>query len=579
MGSSPGRTLAIAAICVFALLAGAASASGLAVKPSSLEAMSANPNLKHVEIARRIPTIVIPGSTELVLRRDSGEHRSRLKSWRVNWRSPDEMKLKFGWSTKQPGVASAVWQVSTAAFGPGAKNALDPPGLVCSGPAPLPQGGAEAVFYIDLAEFAPSPSKGPAASGSKPSTNTPAAQRIDLQARPPAVEARPGADVGAAGQPGLHGSATRIRPPIKGLTAPAITSIVYYVRVVTLDAKGKCLGTPSDTVDITYGEPKTDTTVWYGDSVMPPPSNLPKVHHPTARVLRYQPLRQEASDAMYRFVVVRELPMMPYKVGQKLNFSPHKNDKSWWESLGDFISDVVSFVSDAVNWVAAAYNDIKAFAIDSMVGVLGEWSRGPLTAGLDIALAAMGVPPTLPNFDQLTSMGKEYLVAAAADYAGLPPDQVGKAVDLVIEKAKEASNGGGNPSIWLKPDPDYYYRPAYLEIEVSNPTQQVTGRVVLSTIFTVPSDDGIDLFKVPNAFVPRLQPGQKMKIPIFLREYTACKMLDTNPYEGISRFWSHYGGSPALVSVGTYGSSDTQNPYKSQHQFVIQKCTLPFTPP
>lgn len=579
MTSLPGRTLAFAALLTFALLAGAACASDTAVRHSSLGALSANPNLKHVEIARRIPTIVLPGSTELVLRRDSGEHRSRLKSWRVNWRSPDEMKLKFGWSTKQLGVASAVWQVSTTAFGPGAKNALDPPGLVFSGPAPLPQAGAEAVFYIDMAEFAPSPTNGSASSGSKPPTNAPAAQQIDSQTHKSAVKVEPKTDVRVSGQAGLPGSIARIRPGIKGLTAPAITSLIYYVRVVTLDAKGECIGTPSEAVDITYGEPKTDTTIWYGDSITPPPSSLPKVHHPKARVLRYQPLRQEATDAIYRFVVIRELPMMPYKVGQKLDLSPHKNDKSWWESLGDFIGDVVSFVSDAVNWVATAYNDIKAFAIDSVVSVLGEWSRGPLTAGLDIALAAMGVPPTLPNFDQLTSMGKEYLVAAAADYAGLPPDQVGKAVDLVIEKAKEASNGGGNSSIWLKPDPDFYYQPARLEIEVSNPTQQVTDRVILSTIFTVPSDDGIDLFKVPSAFVPRLQPGQKMKIPVFLREYTTCKMLDTNPYEGISRFWSHYGGSPALVSVGTYGSSDTQNPHQAQHQFVIQKCTLPFTPP
>jgi hypothetical protein len=50
-----------------------------------------------------------------------------------------------------------------------------------------------------------------------------------------------------------------------------------------------------------------------------------------------------------------------------------------------------------------------------------------LAAGLDAGLAAMGVPPSIPNFDQLAQLGKGYLAQTLADQAAqagypIPPD-------------------------------------------------------------------------------------------------------------------------------------------------------------
>jgi hypothetical protein len=39
-------------------------------------------------------------------------------------------------------------------------------------------------------------------------------------------------------------------------------------------------------------------------------------------------------------------------------------------------------------------------------------------------LASIGIPPTLPNFDQLANMGTDYLATIAMEQAGIPADSL-----------------------------------------------------------------------------------------------------------------------------------------------------------
>jgi len=82
--------------------------------------------------------------------------------------------------------------------------------------------------------------------------------------------------------------------------------------------------------------------------------------------ITYTPIKWETNDWTYRYVVTRQpkqneifpafgsnQPYAPFTVGTKLDFTPHPEDKSWWEeavdAVSDFFSDVVRFIGDLTN--------------------------------------------------------------------------------------------------------------------------------------------------------------------------------------------------------------------------------------
>lgn len=89
-----------------------------------------------------------------------------------------------------------------------------------------------------------------------------------------------------------------------------------------------------------------------------------------------------------------------------------------------------------VNSVAGSWESLKKFAVDAVasgieeIGIpCGNGCRSVLSAGLEIGLAAAGIPPTIPNFDQLKQQGLDYVAAQIASQTGLPDTVTQWAVD------------------------------------------------------------------------------------------------------------------------------------------------------
>jgi hypothetical protein len=604
------RTYPLAKIILLAMLIPTILISGSTAEPGSYQA-SSKPLVQQsdlfakdlmfepdqftlmtgLEFNRYIPWYIYTESTtELNIQKDSGEFHNFYKFDKLDWHSSDRTE-KFSWTTEDTGFVSAKYQVSLIRFDPSPRYWKEPYGLVASGSIPIEITQLnKRVFYIDFANLGPKPPHNVAViNESQPMVQNNLVIRKDesfkKSEKTPIVKSNKSAmksvkplvrkDISIDTDANKYRIAHNIQfKPVE------ITLMRYYVRVVLFNANGKVVNTPSDPVEVLYGEiPPEDSDFYFvnPEDITTPESNLPEMIHPDIKVTRYIPIQNQANDAMYHFVVTRDIPNPwggnMYSVGDKIDMTPHEDDKSWLEKIGDFFSGIFSFVKDAVNWVSEAYNSIKAFAVNSVVGILGEWSRGPLTMGLEIGLAAMGLPPSIPNFDELTSMGKDYLVKATAEYAGIPPEAAAEAVDIVIEETKKASEGGGNSAVWLKPDPDYYYRPAYLELRVTNPRNVPTNRAYANIHIFVPMDEGEDLFHVPYAFIPSLQPGETITLPVFLEENTDNRMLDTGYYDGMHRFWDHYYNYYATVSVKSWGSSTTyKNPYETTHLFNLDPC-------
>ena len=299
--------------------------------------------------------------------------------------------------------------------------------------------------------------------------------------------------------------------------------IRYYVRAIAM-TEGTQPGTAnasySETIIINYGKYQAGDFEFYPEVKISP-------EVPTVESLSFTPVHWESPGWQYHYVVTRQptekevfmgwgsnKPYSAYPVGTKLDFTPHPENKSWWEEAWDAISDffgsIADFAAKLVNWVSNAYADLKSGIINIAVSALPDSWQGPmrtaLTALADYGLASIGIPPTLPNFDDLANMGTDYLATVAMEQAGIPADSIitygaeelsGKIGEALTSSAKPASP---NPMNWdfVKLDPDYLYRPAYLTIELYNPYDEPTPAGKLS--FTM--DKFMDMSQ--NGFDPTI---------------------------------------------------------------------------
>jgi hypothetical protein len=380
--------------------------------------------------------------------------------------------------------------------------------------------------------------------------------------------------------PGLAIDFSKFVPADSAL--PEKEYIPYYVRAVALTAgtqPGTAGASYSETVIINYGKYQADDFKF-----LPQVKIEPKI--PVIEKLTYTPVQWEATNWQYHYVVTRQPttkevfmgliggdePYAAMPVGTRLDLTPQPENKSWWEeawdAISDFFSDIGSFFAKLVNWVSNAYNNLKTGLINIVVSALPSDLQGPLrtalTAMVDYGLASMGIPPTLPNFDDLASMGTDYLASVAMQQAGIPADSLleygaEELADKIGSSLAESAKGGSpNPMDWdfVQLDPDDLYRPAYLTLELYNPYDTPTPAGKLS--FT--ADKFMDLTKngsdqsitylygkygssyvclykpVFGMEIPSLYPGQRLTVPVILEEYVGIP----------------FPGCPAPVDSGSY---------------------------
>lgn len=353
-----------------------------------------------------------------------------------------------------------------------------------------------------------------------------------------------------------------------------------YVRVIPLDAAGRAVAKGSTPIRIERSTPPDFT---FADETAP--------RAPRAKLVSYTPLRWLHPKAHLRFVAARDVkwseldPILfkgndsiAWKKGQQFDYSkPADDSKEWYEYVSEVfqgIVDLVNWVADAITWVAEQYNAIKELAVDFASQLCPKdlpECRAVISGLLDSGLAALGIPPDLPTWDELVAIGEGELVDVIAKQAKTALPAAGIVGDLALEagtrelarrlvshtkttlneavKQREAG-GSGAPAPWMKPDPLFLYRPAILKVRVTNPTShEVEGRI--------------------SAFVPgvlsspgrilRLRPSESKTLTFFLRESIDLRMdvsamtpteQRMDRQERLGRFWATYDKKTLPIQVG-----------------------------
>ncbi|WP_418791923.1 S-layer homology domain-containing protein [Phosphitispora sp. TUW77] len=300
--------------------------------------------------------------------------------------------------------------------------------------------------------------------------------------------------------------------------------ISYYVRAVAVkpsNIAGSEEVAFSETITVNYGYPSAPK--WFIPQDVSVKSYIPNI-----KVLHYRPVQWEDPEWEHKYIVYRapkwneiNCTFKNVQTGQKLypyyhyvmsdaTITPAKyeneiipkvlvkgtsvtivdkeSDKSWWgelwDSIVDFFSSIIDIIKNITNWVSSAYANLKSGLINFVASnfplIPDNWRAGlklALEALVNTGMAAMGIPPTLPNFDQLSNMSLDYMAQVALTEAGIPANEITN--ELVTKTAEGLGNeitaatnsASPNPinSAFLKNHPDYLYRPAYMDIEISNP--------------------------------------------------------------------------------------------------------------
>jgi hypothetical protein len=233
------------------------------------------------------------------------------------------------------------------------------------------------------------------------------------------------------------------------------------------------------------------------------------------------------------------------------HFYADPEESHWYDTVWDIITSLFSAWGQVLHAVSVAWNDIQNLAAEitarylSTVVLLGLYHCEDHPECVDVihtansaALAAFGIPPTIPDVSDLEGMGADYMAKIAAEelgaggvvdvaedvYNNLPDDvkqsikdkanDVGDSVTgaLVSESGSAVSAAaGGNFYI---PDPLFYQpHPAMAMVKVYNPNNAPTDPVEMSV------RDSAGLFRQSQSYyIPSLAPHDSTVIPVILEE-------------------------------------------------------------
>jgi hypothetical protein len=317
----------------------------------------------------------------------------------------------------------------------------------------------------------------------------------------------------------------------------------------------------SDPVTVKYGIGTSEIEIYFPPA---PKTETLAVTVPGVKIKRYEPVRWQASDYAQHYYVYRQptaaeimckwknqngetlYPYYPLNfvnnksffypdltpqqyesqilskflpVGETVYFPvPQEKDKSWYEQLWDgvvnFFKDLWKISKIIVNKVQKAYADLKTGVIKFVVDLcpiesLKDEFEIALTMLVDYGLMSLGIPPTLPNFDELTDMSVDYLASVALTEAGIPVNELSKEMikdvgeGILNEVSKSANREDYNPinAPFLRLDSNYLYRPAYLDLELYNDADvpTVPGSLRVDITFTVTRQNRWDLHLVTES--------------------------------------------------------------------------------
>lgn len=215
------------------------------------------------------------------------------------------------------------------------------------------------------------------------------------------------------------------------------------------------------------------------------------------------------------------------------------------DSFSNLVTGLYTAVSYGVDSLADLYDDIKklagdiallGFTIPPLDAACAALESGTVTCGaiietgIAVGLASMGMPPSLPNFEELKDLGVEYLAAQIQSQTGVPDVIAEQALQIAKDAIEDmAAKSGG-------PDPKYNWVSPWLGIDPAY------AEIVVRRNGSAPIPDNLMLLRKASALyegapivIPSVFPASgELRIPMLLRpnsEGIANPLCRIDPYQ------------------------------------------------
>ena len=449
----------------------------------------------------------------------------------IDWNRID-LNWRFVWQPSVPGAVSVRWELSKYPF-PATGSFVPSPGFGLVGYA------STGLFFVDLNLLAPRPPNWTpklAFEGLAGSFKSAGVVLPPTEIPPGKQLTRTGAlNVRFAGAKIPDSSSADVRAYISQADPVITQSLSLYIRVVPLNVDGAPIGPPSNVVVLEFFEP--DPT-----NVIPQPVFV----HPTVTFAGYTSVRPYAFDWSCHMVLTYDHPLGYWQKGDKTNICD--DDSGIVGDIIDGFGSLVELVTDFVDWVSDTYSDIKSEVASQVAGTLQDFgipcNEACATIALNAALAAAGMPPELPDVEQLQAMGEGYAVDAVANYAesqGVPVpeearEKMREQLHEMIDKAAENTFTGGEGSADYIPDVTYQFHGPILVMDVTNSSNQY---VSMSEMLHV--EDQTGRYRTESFFIPPIRKGHSFRIALTLKPLQDPKAwMDLLPEDGDSPFFGTF---------------------------------------
>ncbi|MDP2659616.1 MAG: hypothetical protein Q8R28_02650 [Dehalococcoidia bacterium] len=365
-----------------------------------------------------------------------------------------DRKQRFRWSTDLTTPVSATVQVGALPFPKGyEKDPLSPPGMLLSWPVDC----VNCEFVVDFSQL---PMPGTAKTSAATSGGAWYEMVGELVAAPVKAAGNVLADLGNA-LLGLFGGGSKdnavkltkvLLPPSKPTDYVASNKInplvfdTFYFRAVPMK-DGKAVGNGSNMVVMHWeaGEDPLKNIKFPN----PTPTPVPTLSPYEVEIVSYHgiiPPVGGCAEGFGGYVVTQDtwwngssyttkpqFAAPAYKKGGMICPPTEQEGKSWDEYLGEF-------VSGSWNWFSEAYSDLKNAVISAVGFFLPDEVCPDSCVGflLDATLVSMGIPPDIPNLDELMDQGLDYMAQQAVAQIGIPEEvqkQIGPYANMTLNAA------------------------------------------------------------------------------------------------------------------------------------------------
>jgi hypothetical protein len=225
----------------------------------------------------------------------------------------------------------------------------------------------------------------------------------------------------------------------------------------------------------------------------------------TSRIVGFDEAEYDKVKALPGMASQRKAYEEKKNKGQLLYCDPYKGvgSDSWYESLWDAATSAADWVSEAYEWPKEQLVNAAASMLDQLPGIDCDAScKDLLKKGLDAGLVAIGVPPALPNADELMEDGLDYLAAQASAQIGcgeLCKDVLKEQIEnlgesltkqqrALVNNADEAHKNGCEPLqvpnwVQVKIVPESSIQPPQLKLSLNRNFTSVLDSSILDRLY------------------------------------------------------------------------------------------------